>query len=44
VADLRDFSDVSNQQYQEIIDYMLNAVNRYDELPEDTEKKIEEIA
>ncbi len=44
VADLRDFSDVSNQQYQEIIDYMLNAVNRYDELPEDTEKEIEEIA
>lgn len=44
VADLRTFSDLSNQEYQEIIDYMLKAVNRYDELPEDKEQEMERIA
>jgi hypothetical protein len=44
VADLRTFSDLSNQEYQDIIDYMLKAVNRYDELPEDKEKEMERIA
>jgi hypothetical protein len=44
VADLRTFSDLSHQEYQDIIDYMLTAVNRYDELPEDKVKEMEKIA
>lgn len=37
-----DFSDLSDEEYQEIIDYMLDAVNNYSDLPEDKEKEIEQ--
>lgn len=33
--DTRDFSELSDEEYQEIVDYMLDAVNKYSSLPED---------
>lgn len=39
----REFSELSNKEYQEIVDYMLNSVNDYMKLPEDKEKEMEKI-
>lgn len=39
-----DFDDLSEKQYQEIVDYMLNAVDQYSSLPSDKENEINEIA
>ncbi len=39
--DNRDFSELSDQEYQEIIDYMIDAVNDYSRLPEEKEIEIE---
>lgn len=41
-GDNRDFSELSDEEYQEIIDYMLDAVDDYSKLPEDKEKEIQE--
>lgn len=40
--DVSNFSDLSDEEYQEIIDYMLEAVDNYSDLPEDKEKEIEQ--
>lgn len=40
----RDFDELSNKEYQAIIDYMLNSVNDYTKLPEKLEKDIESTA
>jgi hypothetical protein len=40
--DERDFSELSQEEYQEIIDYMLDAVDDYSKLPEDKEKEIQQ--
>lgn len=39
----REFSELSNKEYQEIVDYMLNSVNDYMKLPEYKEKEMEKI-
>ena len=33
--EVKDFSELSDEEYQEIVDYMLDAVNKYSSLPED---------
>jgi len=40
--DIPNFSDLSDEEYQEIIDYMLGAVDDYLELSEDKEKEIQQ--
>ena len=40
----RDFSELSEQEYQELVDYMTNAVDKYADLPEDKEKEMEQVA
>lgn len=39
----RKFSELSNKEYQEIVDYMLNSVNDYLKLPKEKEKEMEKI-
>ena len=43
-TDNSDFSELSDDEYQEIIDYMLDSVDKYSTLPEDKEKEIEKSA
>lgn len=37
-----DFSDLSDEEYQEIIDYMIDAVDGYSDLPEGKDEEIEQ--
>ncbi len=42
VWDVPNFSDLSDEEYQEVIDYMLGAVDDYLVLPEDKEEEIQQ--
>ena len=40
----RSFSELSEQEYQELVDYMTNAVDKYDTLPADKEQEMNQVA
>lgn len=42
VWDVPNFSDLSDEEYQEIVDYMIDAVDGYSDLPEDKEEEIKQ--
>jgi hypothetical protein len=37
---IQDFSNLSDREYQEIVDYMLDAVDDYSKIPADKEEEI----
>jgi hypothetical protein len=40
----REFSELSNKEYQDLVDYMTSAVDQYATLPEDKENEMTQKA